>query len=256
MNEPLFYLAGILGALIGSFLNVLIYRLPIKKDIVFDRSACPSCGGQIPFYLNIPLIGFIFLRGKCQKCKQPIRWRYPLVELITAVIFVFALPEHIDVISFYSYFLHVGVSCALIVHFFIDLEHRLLLDKINVYLLLLILPYSIIFNLPMFWLVGGAIGFLGPLLVSWLFFKIKGKMGLGGGDIKLWGVLGLLLGPVGIMENIFFSSFLGSIIGIILIIQKRYHSDAGIPFGPFIILVALSQMYFPNFFRGLALFGV
>ena len=255
MNDPFFYLAGILGLLIGSFLNVLIHRLPLKKDIVFDRSACPKCKGQIAFYLNIPLLGYLFLRGKCQKCKQPIHWRYPLVELVTGCVFAFALPISKDTISLYSYFLHVGVSSALIVHFFIDLEHRLLLDKINIYLLLLILPYSIIFNVPMFWILGGLIGFGGPLFVSWAFYKIKGKMGLGGGDIKLWGVLGILLGPIGIMENIFFSSFLGSIIGIVLILQKKYHTDAGIPFGPFIILVALVQMYFPDLFRSLALFG-
>jgi leader peptidase (prepilin peptidase)/N-methyltransferase len=123
----------------------------------------------------------------------------------------------------------------------------LLPDVLNIYLLCLVLPYAVIFFAPIHWLTGGGFGFLGPLAVSWLFYKWKGKVGLGGGDIKLWGVLGIFLGPFGILENIFMSCLLGSVIGISLILAKRYDRDGGIPFGPFIIVVTLVQIYFPGF---------
>lgn len=247
-------LAGVFGALLGSFLNVLIYRLPRGEDFVLTRSKCPNCGDQIPAYYNIPLLGFLALKGKCRACRQAISWRYPTVELLSALIFYFAFPTSFAAADVYHYVFVCGVSVALIVHFFIDLEHRLLLDKINIYLLMLILPYVVIFFAPAHWIVGGGLGFLGPLGISWVFYKVKGKIGLGGGDIKLWGVLGLLLGPVGIMTNIFFSSLLGSIAGIILIIKKRYQHEAGIPFGPLIIVVVFMQIFFPSFFDSLGLF--
>lgn len=247
--------SGLVGALIGSFLNVLIYRLPRNKDFVLARSACPHCGDPIPFYLNVPLLGFLVLRGKCRACKAPIHWRYPLVELATGVIFFFSFPDNFEMASLYTYVFTVSVSCALIVHFFIDLEHRLLLDKINIYLLLLILPYSVIFSTPTHWIGGAVLGFGGPFLISWAFYKIKGKIGLGGGDIKLWGVLGLLLGPLGIMENIFLSSFVGSLVGLFLMARRSYSAENGIPFGPFIILVAMAQIYFPAFMGKISLFS-
>ena len=247
-------MAGILGALIGSFLNVLIYRLPRNKDFVMARSACPHCGDPIPFYLNVPLLGFAILLGRCRACKARIHWRYPVVELFSALVFAGSLPLHDDMASIYTYVMTCAVSCALIVHFFIDLEHKLLLDKINVYLLLLILPYSVIFLTFDHWVWGALIGFGGPLLISWAFYKLKGKVGLGGGDIKLWGVLGLLLGPIGILENIFLSSFLGSLVGVALMARKSYQADQGIPFGPFIIVVAMAQLYFPEFMRTISIF--
>tara|TARA_Y100000385_G_C12606192_1_gene430945 strand:- start:190 stop:516 length:327 start_codon:yes stop_codon:yes gene_type:complete len=101
----------------------------------------------------------------------------------------------------------------------------------------------------MYWLMGGAIGFLGPLIVTWVFYKLRGQIGLGGGDIKLFGILGLLLGPVGIMHNIFMSCFVGAIIGILLIATKRMNKDTALAFGPYIIVVASFQIYFPNYFK-------
>lgn len=257
MNDvynTLLFFTVLVGALVGSFLNVLIHRLPLSQDIVFARSACPKCGARIPFYLNIPVLAYVWLRGRCRNCQGQIHWRYPVVEIATAVVFFLSFPPNFSSPAIYTALLKCGISCALIVHFFIDLEHRLLLDKINIYLLMLILPYVLIFFAPVHWIVGGGLGFLGPLGISWAFYKLKGKVGLGGGDIKLWGVLGLLFGPAGIMTNIFFSSLLGSLAGILLILRKRYQQDAGIPFGPFIIVVALMQLYFPHWFDYLGLF--
>lgn len=238
--------AGVFGLLIGSFLNVVIHRLPLKKDMVQARSACPSCNYQIPWWFNIPVLAWLFLRGKCHNCHASIHWRYPLVELTMGLIMFLSFPQSLEPAYLYRWVFLASYSAILICHFFIDLKYKLLLDSLNIYLLILILPFTIFFNSPMHWIAGGAFGFLAPFAVSWLFYKWKGKIGLGGGDIKLWGVLGLFLGPFGIIENIFFSCLLGSFVGIGLIIAKKYDRDGGIPFGPFIIIVALSQAFFPN----------
>ena len=239
--------AGIFGLLIGSFLNVVIYRLPLGKDLVLARSACPKCEAAIPWWCNVPVVSWILLKGKCRSCAAPISVRYALVELVTGLIFYLSFPENLTSASIFQWLFLAAISCVLICHFFIDLQHKLLPDVLNIYLLCLVLPYAVIFFAPIHWLTGGGFGFLGPLAVSWLFYKWKGKVGLGGGDIKLWGVLGIFLGPFGILENIFMSCLLGSVVGISLILAKRYDRDGGIPFGPFIIVVTFVQIYFPGF---------
>lgn len=236
--------AGILGLLIGSFLNVVIHRLPLKKDLVSARSACPHCGYQIPWWLNIPVFAWLALRGKCHNCHGRIHWRYPLVELFIGVVFYLSFPATLNNVTLFQWVFQSTFTSILTCHFFIDLDHKLLLDKLNLYLLLLVLPFSVVFNTPVFWLVGGLVGFGAPYGVSWIFYKLKGKIGLGGGDIKLWGVLGIFLGPFGIIDNIFLSCLLGSLIGVLMIVLKRYDRDTGLPFGPFIIMTALIQMYF------------
>ncbi|MBY0516189.1 MAG: prepilin peptidase [Bacteriovoracaceae bacterium] len=253
MEELYRIYAGVLGLLIGSFLNVVIHRLPRNTDMVVSRSACPKCSAPIPWWLNIPLVSWIYLRGKCKNCSAPISWRYPAVELAMGLIMFLAFPQLLSPELLFRWIFISAISGALICHFFIDLEHKILPDSINIYLLCLILPYEIMFNSPMHWLAGGAFGFLGPLAVSWGFYKWKGKVGLGGGDIKLWGVLGVYLGPFGIMENIFFSCFLGSIVGIILILAKRYDREGGIPFGPFIIVVSFVQLFNPGLLSSLGI---
>jgi len=236
--------AGVLGLLIGSFLNVVIHRLPLKKDLVTARSACPHCGYQIPWWLNIPVLAWVGLRGKCHNCQKFIHWRYPIVELFMGIVFYVSFPDKLDNVTIFQWVFQCTFTAILVCHFFIDLDHRLLLDKLNLYLLLLVFPFSAVFNTPVFWIFGALIGFGAPYGVSWLFYKIKGKIGLGGGDIKLWGVLGIFLGPYGIIDNIFLSCLLGSFVGVFMIILKRYDRETGLPFGPFIIVTALIQLYF------------
>ena len=136
----------------------------------------------------------------------------------------------------------------MLVHFVIDVEHHLLLDRINIFFLIVILPYVLYFYDPYYWITGGLIGFLGPLSITWLFYKFRGVVGLGGGDIKIFGVLGLLLGPLGILNNIFMSCLLGSVIGVVLIALKKLNKDTPFAFGPYIIVTAAIQIYFPEFF--------
>ena len=236
------------GALIGSFLNVVIYRLPLKKDMVKARSACPKCNAQLKWYHNIPILSFLFLRGKCGFCKTPISYRYPLIELMTGLFALWLFPYELSPESLMHFSLFFAIGCVFICHFFIDLDHHLLLDSLNLYLLVLFLCYSVLTFHWQYYVTGALIGFLGPLLVTWLFYKIRGQIGLGGGDIKLFGILGLYLGPIGVVYNIFFSCMIGALCGIILILTNKMDRSKPMPFGPFIILIASLQIFFPSIF--------
>ncbi len=195
--------SAIFGLLVGSFLNVVILRVPRNQSIVKPRSSCPKCHKQIKWYENLPLVSYILLRGKCSHCKAKISWRYPLIEALVGLI---------------------SLLLALIIS----------------------IPYVLI-NFPLYhWLVGGLIGFLGPLGVTYFYYKLRGQLGLGGGDIKFFGILGLILGPVGILNNIFMSCMLGSIVGVVMILSKKLDKDVPFAFGPFIIIVASLQIFFPE----------
>lgn len=240
--------AFLFGAIVGSFLNVVIYRLPLKKDLVHPRSACPKCGNQLKWYHNIPILSYLVLLGKCGFCKTPISPRYPFVELLAGLFAFYLAPRDLSPEQLLFFFLHFGIAAVFICHFFIDLDHHLLLDNLNLYLLVLIFSF-VVWNFSwQYWLIGGLIGFLGPLLVTWLFYKIRGQIGLGGGDIKLYGILGLYLGPLGVVYNIFFSCMLGAIVGIFLILISKMDRSRPMPFGPFIIVVASIQIFFPYLF--------
>jgi len=239
----------IFGLLIGSFLNVVILRLPLGKDIVYKRSACPQCDYQLQWFHNIPVFSFVFLRGKCSNCGVRISWQYPLVEIIAGFISLWLMPTEFNVFTVTNYIFYFSIACVFIAHILIDLKHMLLLDSLNLYLLMIILAHSIVSYHWSFYVVGGAIGFFIPLLVTWIFYKLRGQIGLGGGDIKLYGILGLLLGPLGIFFNIFMSCFVGAIIGSMVIYFNKLKKETPLPFGPSIIFVAAIQIFFPEFSR-------
>lgn len=239
----------IFGSTIGSFLNVLIHRIPRKEDFVTERSKCPKCNKLIYWYENIPIFSYLFLKGKCSKCGVKIHWRYPVVELIAGIMAIYLFPAHLGRDALISFTFFFAIFCALLVHFFIDLEHKLLPDSINIYLAILFLLHSVFRYDYKFWLLGGAIGFLFPLGVTYAFYLLRNKIGLGGGDIKLFGALGIILGPIGIIYNIMLSCILGSVVGISLIGFKIISRNTAIPFGPFIIIVSFFQIFMPKQFN-------
>ncbi len=242
------------GALVGSFLNVLILRLPKEEDVVLKPSHCPSCGKNLKWYMNVPILSYLLLRGKCHYCSVRISPQYPLIELIAGLMAIIIKPKYLDFDSLYFFFFYFSVFCVFLVHFIIDLRHKILPDSLNVYLLLTFGIYAFFYKSFMFSILGFLIGLLFPLTVAYVFYKIKGVEGLGGGDIKLFAVLGVLLGPVGILQNLFLSCFLGSIIGVLLIVFKVMGKNEGIPFGPSILVVASFQIYFPKVFEQFARF--
>lgn len=251
MDWIVFSFILIFGMLVGSFLNVVIYRMPLNQSVVFPRSSCPKCKSLIKWYQNIPVISYLFLKGKCANCKTKISIRYPLVEILCGLFAYLLFPSHVTQISLIYWFVKFSIACTFVAHFLIDIEHQILPDKLNLYLLFVVLNYSV-FNFHWkFWLTGGLIGFLGPFLITWVFYKLKGQIGLGGGDIKLYGILGILFGPIGILSTIFFSSLLGSVVGVILIYLKKMDRSTAMPFGPFIILVAAVQFFIPDLFNAI-----
>ena len=234
------------GAIWGSFLNVLIYRLPRNKNVVFPRSQCPSCECGIKWYENVPIISFIFLRGRCSNCQKKIPLQYPIVELLAGLMALWLGPTVISLNSISIFLFFFSVFCVFLVHFFIDLEHKILLNSLNIYLAIVFLSFSIIFRPWTFWLSGALLGAGLPLLVTWLFYLLRGQVGLGGGDIKLYGALGLFLGPEKIIYTISASCLLGSVVGLTLVASKKMNINKAIPFGPFILIVATIQIFFPN----------
>lgn len=239
------------GLCIGSFLNAVIYRLPRKISLSKSRSHCPGCDKLIYWYENVPVLSYIILRGKCSKCSFKIPIQYPLVELTVGVFALFITPKNISSISLWSYFFYISVFSCFLSILLIDLRHKLIPNGINIYLASVFFCSVVLSQSPYYWGLGAAIGVLFPLGVTYGFYLLKGQVGLGGGDIKLFGALGLYLGPIGIIHNIFLSCFVGALVGASLILLKIVDRKTPIPFGPFIIFVASAQIFIPDHFNRL-----
>ncbi|MCB5188536.1 A24 family peptidase [Methylobacillus caricis] len=251
--------------MIGSFLNVVIHRLPRMMEmewqrnyaelqgttaesqaaynLVKPRSACPHCGHQITAVENIPVISYLCLRGKCRGCKTPISLRYPLVEAVTGIL--------IGLASWHFGYSGMAVAswiliCALIALTFIDLDTQLLPDDITLPLLWIGLLYN--FHTGFTDLqsaVAGAIaGYLILWSVYWLFKLVTGKEGMGYGDFKLLAALGAWFGWQLLPAVILLSSLAGSIIGIILIVFAKHGRSKPMPFGPYLALGGMAALFF------------
>lgn len=233
----------IFGALIGSFLNVCILRLPREESIITPSSHCPNCKTPIKFYDNIPLISFVQLRGKCRHCKQPISIQYPLVEGITALSSLLLFMRYGPSLSYLFYFAFVA---ALIVITAIDLYHQIIPDVISLpgigvgLIASLILPQITFFNSLIGVLLGGGSLFIVGTLYQW-FFK---REGMGGGDVKLLAMIGAFLGWKAVILTILLSSLIGSITGIFIMVLKGKDFKYAIPFGPFLSLGAFISLFY------------
>ncbi len=239
----LYLISIIFGALVGSFLNVCILRLPKEESIVWPGSHCPQCKKPIKFYDNIPLISYFLLRGKCRYCKGSISLQYPLVEGVTALSSLFLVMKFGPSLSFFIYFIFVA---ALIVITVIDLYHQIIPDVISLpgigvgLLLSLINPYISFFNSLIGILIGGGSLFLVATLYEW-FFK---REGMGGGDVKLLAMIGAFLGWKAVILTILLSSLIGSIIGVTIMFLKGKDFKYAIPFGPFLSLGAAISLFY------------
>jgi leader peptidase (prepilin peptidase)/N-methyltransferase len=229
------------GLVIGSFMNVVVARLPHRKDLVWTRSHCPKCKAQVAWYDNLPVLSYLFLRGRCRSCQTRISLRYPVIELLTALLFLAAKQRF--GLSWVLVVRDWPFLAALVAVTFIDLEHRLIPDRIT-------FPGVALGLLTSAWvpglglvqsLLGALFGFGFFYSVAWLYQWRSGKSGLGGGDIKFLAMLGAFLGPLGVFTTVLVSSVAGSVAGIAwakLQGQGRL-LKASIPFGPFLVLGAL-----------------
>jgi leader peptidase (prepilin peptidase)/N-methyltransferase len=254
--------AGVLGSIVGSFLNVCIYRIPRGLSIIFPSSKCPSCNNPVRPKDNIPILGFILLKGKCRFCKTAISWRYPFVESANALLYGMVMWRFGPDFSWTLPLYFILVS-TLIVITFIDLDYQIIPDSIT----LPGIPLALIFGstlLPDPFSRADLLGFkaslVGFLLGGGLFYGIgiAGSMvfrqeAMGGGDIKMMAALGGVLGWKGIILTTFLGSFFGSFIGIFLIVTKGRERGTKIPFGPYLAFGALCSLFLGQEFLSLFL---
>ncbi|MCP3677370.1 MAG: prepilin peptidase [Deltaproteobacteria bacterium] len=230
------------GATIGSFLNVCIYRLPLKQSIVSPPSACPVCGRRLPFYDNMPILSYIILRGRCRGCGVSFSIRYLTVEVLTAIMAVAVYVAFGPTPESLVYFLFVS---ALIVITFIDLEYQIIPDVISLPGIGVGLLASLFLVLPgvMNSLIGIIVGGGLLYLVATSYYLLTGREGMGGGDIKLLAMIGAFLGWKGVIVTIFAGSLVGAILGSLLMAVKGRDSKYAIPFGPFLALGAVIYLF-------------
>jgi leader peptidase (prepilin peptidase)/N-methyltransferase len=229
--------AGLFGAVIGSFLNVCIYRLPLGKSVVWPGSACPGCQRELAWYENIPIVSYAALGGRCRSCRTPISPRYPIVEAISAAMFAGALWYYGPSALFVSRILF---GCALIVLFAIDLEHHLLPNVITLPGIVIGFAFSLVTEPG--WrdsLIGIVLG--GGVLwaIAEAYYRIRHEEGLGMGDVKMLAMVGAFIGWELTLVTLMMASFAGSIVGLLLIVSRRGSMKYALPFGTFLAMGAV-----------------
>ena len=258
-----------LGCCVASFLNVCIWRLPRDESVVRPGSHCPNCNAPIRWYQNIPIVSWLALRGRCANCRKPISARYVVVELLGGVLFLLVYmqwavpfflggPPPLGLVSrAVLWTMPVGwlVVSGLILGSFIDLDHFYLPDRVTIGGMVLGVPLS--FLVPelqgeqtglaaLCWSAGGlAFGFFFLWGIGWVFTKLFKKDAMGFGDVKLLGAVGAFFGPWAVLFTIVVSSFVGSLIGIALIMRgkAKLGGYTAVPFGPFLAMGALAWMF-------------
>jgi leader peptidase (prepilin peptidase) / N-methyltransferase len=237
----------VIGAAIGSFLNVCIYRIPAEESIVRPASRCPSCGHPIRFYDNIPIFSFLLLRAKCRDCGAKISWRYPLIEGITGLMAYLLFLKFGISLNFLVYFIFTAV---LIVITFIDIDHQIIPDGISLPgIPLFFLAAIFVIGLPWLEALIGLLAGGGVLLAIALGYELITKReGMGGGDIKLLAMIGGFLGWKSLIFVLLFSSLSGAVIGIAAMIIKKQDTKYAVPFGPFLSLAAVAYIFWGDLF--------
>jgi len=249
MSPLILVFAGLFGLVIGSFLNVCIYRIPRDKSIAWPPSACPQCNTPIKWYDNIPVISYLVLLGRCRACKKPISCQYPVVELVTGLLTVLFVWRY--GISVWSAVVLVAVY-ALVCLSVIDLELMIIPDRFSLGLIVWGLLFAwanpnfggVWWQKELYALAGAAVGLFGVLAIALIGTWIFKKDAMGGGDVKLMGGVGALIGWKGVVTTIVLGSFFGLIYAVFLMIFKGKKGGDAIPFGPFLSLGALINLLY------------
>ena len=230
------------GAAVGSFLNVLIFRIPEGQSIVLPSSHCPKCGHAVRIYDNIPIISYLILRGKCRDCHEKISLQYPIVEAITAIM---SLLLFLKFGLSFKYLFSFIFTCALIVITFIDLRHQIIPDVISLPGIPVFFFLAIFFMNLTVWesLLGILIGGGCLFAIAFLYEIITKREGMGGGDIKLLAMLGAFLGWKSLFFILFVSSLLGAVVGVSAMIIKGQDMKYAVPFGPFLSIAAVAYLF-------------
>lgn len=244
----------VVGAAIGSFLNVCIWRLPREKSIVFPASHCPQCGHAIRHTDNIPILSYLILRGKCRDCGGKISVQYPVVEAITGALSLVLYMKYGFSFQYTAAFAFAG---ALIVVTFIDLEHQIIPDVITLPGIPIGLALGVFaMGVPLLDAVLGIVvggGFL--YLVAVVYQLLTKREGMGGGDIKLLAMMGAFLGWKSLFFIVFISSLLGALVGVAVLMAQRKGFRAAIPYGPFLSAAAVAYLFWGELFMTFLLAG-
>ena len=220
-----------LGLILGSFVNVCIHRIPKKKSIIFPGSHCMSCNEPISPRDNIPVFSYLLLNGKCRQCTKSISPIYPIIELVTALLLLLGFIKLGISIKFLIFCI---IGPALLIISIIDINHKIIPDIITIPGILFgLIAGSYLVGLKdssLGLLVGGSIF----LIISEIYYRIRGRIGMGGGDIKFIAAAGALVGVQQIVLIVFISSFMGSLVGLVGLAGKKVNALSKIPFGPFL----------------------
>ncbi len=261
LQSPITWLLFVLGAMMGSFYNVCIYRIPRKIFFAEARSVCPSCGKPIPFWHNIPIFSWLILRGKARCCGAKISVQYFLVELFTAILFPtiywlfpFIISWQAGVVvdspDMIRCFHALAFTSLLLICSVIDLEHQIIPDVLSLPMLLAT-PLVVYLHPDLDWksaLFGVLLGGGSLYIVAWLYYTIRHEYGLGMGDVKLLAAIGGWLGYQSILTTIFWGSILGSFVGLgVIIVRRQMDLKTRLPFGPFLSIAAASYLLFGQF---------
>lgn len=242
MIEPISLVAaGFFGLCIGSFLNVVIYRLPLGQSLATPPSRCRTCGYSLRWFDNIPVISWALLRGRCRKCGVGVSWQYPLVELITAALFVLVVWQTPVGPLVVSRLLLVSILIAL---FGIDLEHQILPNSITLPGIVIGLLLSLI--APPGWrdaLLGALLGAGILYAIAGAYYLWRREEGMGMGDVKMLAMIGAFLGWKAVLVTLVLSSFAGAFIGVVLMSVQRGGMKLALPFGTFLAIGAVIAMF-------------
>lgn len=241
--------AGLFGLIIGSFLNVCIYRIPKEKSIVWPPSSCPKCGNSIKWYDNIPVLSFLWLGAKCRSCKDKISWQYPLVELVSGALTVLFVWRY--GVSVWTCVVLAAVY-ALIILSVIDLELMIIPDRFSIGLIGLGLAFAWVnpHFTGLWWertltsLLGAGVGLFGVLALALLGYVLFRKEAMGGGDVKLMAGVGALLGWEGVITTVVIGSFIGLLFAVVFMIKQGKGRADAIPFGPALSLAAIINLFY------------
>lgn len=233
----------VFGAVIGSFLNVCIYRLPLSQSVVSPGSHCMACGEAVRWYDNIPIVSWLMLKGRCRWCHAPFSIRYPVVELLTGMLALLLFLKYGLSPLFGVMFLF---CAALVVITFIDFDHQIIPDELS--LPGIALGFLVSFFLPghswLSSLLGIVAGWGSLALVFYGYLWLTGREGMGGGDAKLLAMMGAFLGLQAVPFIIFASSLVGTVAGLSIMAVQRKDRHLAIPFGPYLALGAVLYIFF------------
>lgn len=252
----------LIGLFIGSFLGVVIDRVPKKENFIKGRSTCDYCKKGLNVYDLIPVLSFIFLKGQCRYCHKNLSLFYPIVEISTGTIYVLTYLFVVLLLpfSFLSLGFYLIISSVLIVIFFIDLKFGIIPDKIILPVVLLTSGYLIITKLPtvynyLFSAVAASLLFI---TITLLYYLLRKKIAMGGGDIKFSFLMGLILGFPGIIVGLYSAFLTAALYSIILIIWRKNYLKDSIPFGPFLVTGTFISIFWGNLLleKGLILLGL